>query len=135
MSQNYTVHYETKNIVTRYDKRGKNIGEITTYLQHTMTGVPYQTALQYKEGQREGKFQMIPEVATYGRPRHDVRFSDIDYGKRGGKGRDSSMAPAYRTKSKTRVEEQVAAAPKTKTKRDNGYAGAINKAMENVEQG
>lgn len=47
--QFYTIHFTTKEIVTRYDKRGKPIEEFTIDHPQVMACLPHSTAMQFKD--------------------------------------------------------------------------------------
>lgn len=55
----YNVHYTTRQTVTRYNAKGKMIGQYDTDIPHTLTALPMPTALQYKTCDN---FRMEPYV-------------------------------------------------------------------------
>jgi hypothetical protein len=81
MTQFYTVIIEKRHVISKFDERGRKIGETETTVEQTIADLPWQTAQMYQ--QKTPSCRIIKQdMAGFGDKRnHRVRFGDTKTGK------------------------------------------------------
>lgn len=80
MTQFYTVILSNKHTVTKYDERGRKIGETETTVEQVISDLPWQTAQMYQQ-KCEGCQVIKQDMSSFGDKRnHRVRFGDAKVG-------------------------------------------------------
>jgi hypothetical protein len=76
MTQLYTVHFTTKQIVSQFDAKGRKIGEYETDIAQTIHALPHSTALGYK---KFGNFKMEPYYLSEAQRSHGASKAKTEY--------------------------------------------------------
>jgi hypothetical protein len=117
--QFYTVVLQNLHMVSRFDAKGRKIGETHTWVEQTMHDLPLQTAQMYIDKDTTGKAKMFPQEPTRRvteHRRHEVRFGDVKAGKsmraepvRTAAAKKPAVTPASKTHEAARTGDMAAA--------------------------
>ena len=92
MTQLFTVHFTTKHLVSKFDDKGKKIGEYEADIPQTVTALPHSTALGYK---KFGNFRMEPYYTSVSQRPYEAKKARTEY--RGAVPNSKAKAPVSRT--------------------------------------
>lgn len=77
MAQLYTVRMVSKRIISRYDDKGRKIGEREDLVPQVYHDLPYQTALSYKTKFPDNKVDVVAQDVAFEAP-HKSRPAAAD---------------------------------------------------------
>lgn len=76
MTQLYTVHFTTKQIVSQFDAKGRKTGEYETDIAQTLHALPHSTAMGYK---KFGNFKMEPYYISEAQRSHGATKANANF--------------------------------------------------------
>lgn len=76
MTQLYTVHFTTKQVVSKFDEKGRKTGEYEMDYPQTLHALPHSTAMTYK---KFGNFRMEPYYLSEAQRSHGAKKAQTEF--------------------------------------------------------